>query len=439
VDAHNLRAPAATTEGGREVFRHAERRVPPFLPEPGGPDAQNEVLPFVVVGAEAAAAGGAGPLMHAYADAFLDRAAVTHEVEAFAREAAGGKTGLEAARALHAAVMARFQGRDAGLSGSAGATVAQDRGSRLMTLKAALAAVGLRARVAMVRTFGADPASYRFPTEALFPYACLVLELPGSAPVWLDTSVRWAPFGQLPEQAAGGREAYLWPEPGLPLQAVRTPEGGAPPPKRVELTASVSEDGTLVGEGRDTYAGFEAAALSEGFSQLSGDKRRQALQGALGRYFSGAELGEVQVDEERGVGKPFSLRYTFRAPGFARPEGDKRVLGPLTFPQQLGRRYLQLSRRQTQLVIDASDATETVVRLKLPRGWTLARPEPKLEVASPFGRLERRERLEGDTLVIEESLRVNMARVSPTEYEAFGGFAGQVDLVQGRELDLQKP
>ena len=128
VDAHNLTGVAPVrTEGDKEIVFHEEKRVAPYIPEPQGPPSPNEWLPFVSVGA---GQRGNEAVMQAYADAFVDRGQITHEVEVFAKAAAGDAKGLEAVKAVYAAVMKKLSGRDAGLGMSAASSVGQDRGSR---------------------------------------------------------------------------------------------------------------------------------------------------------------------------------------------------------------------------------------------------------------------------------------------------------------------
>ena len=437
VDAHGMKAPLPTVKDGQEVFFHEERRVPPFIPEPDSPPSGNEYLPFVQVGAGAT---GNESVVTAYADAYLGRGVLTHEVEAFARAAVKGQKGRAAVRALHAAVMARFSGRDASLAQSAASTVAQDRGSRLWVLKSGLESQGFRTRIAAVRTFGVDPAAYLFPSEALLPYLCLRVEVPGEpAPLWLDTQVRYGPFAELPEPAAGEREAYLLPEPGRPVEKVRTPPATPRPGKRVTLTLALSEDGKLSGKGEEVYGGFEAAQLGEAFEQLSEDARQQALQGALSRYFGGAELSSVSLERVPGVGAPFTIRYAFVAPRFGRLESPGRIaMGPLTFPATLGRRYVQLGARATPLHIDSTEATETHVTLEVPEGYALVDPQSSLKIATGFGQLTRQESQQGRTVTLHERFTLPMARIPPGRYEAFSQFAGQVDLLQTRDLFLTR-
>lgn len=441
VDAHNMeKVPKITVEGDDEVFFHEERHVPPYIPEPSGPPSSNEYLPLVLVGA--GATGNEG-VVTAYADAYLDRGQVTFEVESFAKEAVGDKKGLEAVRALYLAVMNKVKGRDAGLGVSASSTVAQDRGSRLWLLKASLEALGIPARLMAVRTFSADPAPYRFPNESLLPYLCLRIDLPdgkGGNALWLDPAVRFAPFGELPELAAGGREAYALPEPGRPLEKTTTPRGAPAPGKQVELTLKLAADGTLSGQGREVYTGFEAAQLAEALESLSPDQRNQALQSALSRYFGGAELSNLKLDVQRALGAPLTVQYDFIAPRFARPEGEKRlVMGALTFPAGLGRRYVQLGSRRTPLYVDSTEAASTRAQVELPSGYVLTGPVPEAKIGNPaFGSFVRRERQKGGRLEVEEDFRLNLARVPPNQYDAFAQFAGEVDLLQARDLVLEK-
>ena len=316
VDAHNVQAIKPQLEGDKEVLRHEERRVPPYIPEPMGPASANEWLPFVSVGS--GQKGNEG-VVHAYADAFLEKGLVTWEVEAFAREAVKAletdekgrevPLGLEAVKAVYAAVQHRLSGRDAGLSVSAASSVAQDRGSRVWLIKAALDALGFDVRLVAVRAFTADPASYLFPNEGLLPYICLRVSVPGQQPVWLDPLVRFAPFGELPEFALGGLEAYVLPEPGHPMERIKTPDRSLRPGKSVTLELKLDAEGQLSGKGVETYSGFEAAQLAEALESLSPDQRDQALQSALSRYYGGADLSKLQVDAKRDVGAPVIVSY----------------------------------------------------------------------------------------------------------------------------------
>ncbi|ATB31182.1 DUF3857 domain-containing protein [Melittangium boletus] len=434
VDAHNVQVSPPQVKGDEEIFTHEVRNVPPLIPEPDAPSSK-EYLPFVTVGAGTT---GNDSLVKVYADAFLDRGSLNWEVEAFAREAAGDKKGLEAARALYTAVMKRFSGRDSGLSQSAASSMAQDRGSRLWLLKTGLESLGIPTRIALVRTYSVDPAPYLFPEESLMSFVALRADIPGTGPVWMDTSTRFAPFGELPETALGELEAYLMPEPGRALEKVKTPPLQAQPGKQVKLGLEVDATGQLTGKGEEVYSGYEAAQLAEAFEAISGDRRRQAMQGAVGRYFNGAELTELVFDRKEEVGAPFTVRYAFKTANFARVEGSAMLVPPITMPATLGRQYVQLSTRTIPLFLDRTDASHTVVTLKMPQGYKLTDPQAQLKSESPFGRLSRTEKQAGDTLTVDETLRVERGRIPVKQYEDFAHFAGEVDLIQSRDLVLKK-
>lgn len=430
VDAHHVQAPKVAVEGTQEVFRHEERRVPPYIPEPDGPPSGNEWLPFVSVGTGERGHEG---ILKSYADAFLDRGAVTWEVAAFARKAAAGATGRAAIEKVYTRVMDALAERDAGLSMSAAASVAQDRGSRTWLLFAALRALGFDARLAAVRTFAADPAPYVFPTEGLFNYVCLVVTLP-EGPLWLDPVVRHAPFGELPDLALGGREAWLLPEPGRPAVSLKTPPRSSKVDKTVTLTMTLGADGVLSGDGVETYSGFDAAQLREGLDGMSPEQRDQALQSGLSRYYGGADLSSVAVDAKRECGGQVTISYHFVARRFARTEGTSLIAGPLTFPHLLGRRFVGTPSRTTPLFIASTEAAAVSATVKLPPGFTLTQPMSDVKVNTANGRFARSERQTGDVLVVTEDFRLDQARISPKDYADFAQFAGEVDLVQQRDL-----
>jgi hypothetical protein len=62
----------------------------------------------------------------------------------------------------------------------------------------------------------------------------------------------------------------------------------------------------------------------------------------------------------------------------------------------------------------------------------------EVKLSGPSGEYVRREAQQGAVLKVEEEFRLTQARVPPKEYDAFGQFAGEVDLVQQRDLLFQK-
>ena len=434
VDAHHMKARGPEVRGDEEIFSHEERQVPPFIPEPNSPPSGTEYLPFVSVGA---GAQGNDAVLAIFADGYIERGQVTYEVEKFAAAAAQGKSGKDAARAVHEAVMQQISGRDTGLTQSASPSIAEGRGSRLWALKASLEAIGIPARIAVVRSFAADPAPYLFPTEGLLSYICVFAELPGGEELWLDTSIRFAPFGQLPEQAMGQRDAWLMPEPGKLLLHKKTPAARPDASKQVKLELRLSPQGDLAGTAEEVYHGFDGAQLGEALEALSSTQRYQALQAALSRNYPGAELTSLSADIKRQVGAPVSIRYTFVASRYARTEGRRLILPTLTFPVRLGQRFVQVSSRQTPLFIDGTEKQNLSAILTVPAGFSLLAPLGTRS-DSPYGSFVRRERQDSSQVVVEEDYQLNMGRIPVDKYDGFARFAGEVDLLQARDLTLEK-
>lgn len=422
VDAHQMTVDPAASP--RVVIER--RNVPAHLPEPDSP-ATEEFLPFVQVGIGA----GNDELALAFADALAYRAAVTREIEDFAREAAGSTTGLEAARRVYARLTDAVKGTETSLSEPASFALARGRGNRLLVLKAALAALGIRSHIALVRTFLADPAPYRFPTPERSAYPVLVLSFPGTGLVWLDPNLRHAPFSALAPQVAG-QDAVILPSLGRTLRHARTLEN-PDEPRQVTGTLALGEDGRLTGTGREVYRGVTAAYLKVGLEPLGPESRRQTVESALARAFRGARLESFQIDES---GAEVVLAYAFAADGHARTEGDRLVLPGPTVPALLGQRFVKSAARSVPLLVGAPEHVVTHVELLLPPGRLPATSVGPIALDGPFGSFSRTERTADGKLVVEETFRLRMQRVAPRDYAEFARFAAVVDRAQGREIEL---
>ncbi|HEX4621718.1 MAG TPA: hypothetical protein VH208_09145, partial [Myxococcaceae bacterium] len=125
-------------------------------------------------------------------------------------------------------------------------------------------------------------------------------------------------------------------------------------------------------------------------------------------------------------------------PRYARVEGDKLVMGPLTYPVQLGQRFVQVGSRRTPLYIEGTELVDSQVTLELPPGYAMSSPVPEVKTSGAFGSFIRHERQEPGKLLVDEKFRLNMARVPVDTYDDFAQFAGEVDLVQTRELVVEK-
>jgi cellulose synthase operon protein C len=110
----------------------------------------------------------------------------------------------------------------------------------------------------------------------------------------------------------------------------------------------------------------------------------------------------------------------------------------VTYPALLGRRYLALSERTTALFLDSTESSATRVTMTLPPGWSLADPLANQATQCPWGKLARREKQLGNVVTVEEDFSLQAGRIPAPEYLRFAQFAGEVDLLQGRDLLIRK-
>jgi Flp pilus assembly protein TadD len=436
VDARNLAAPAIVREGTRDVVRAEAWRVPGLVPEPDSP-AASEFFPMVQVGTGA----GLEATALSVADTFSDRIKTSREIESLAASvrrppgSAAPLTGEPLVRAAYEKVMESVEGSGS-LGDQACQVLSRGRGSRTLVLVALLDALGFEARLALVRPFSADPAHFRFPRIDLYSQAMVRVRL-GDRTLWLDPSVRWAPFGAIP---SGSRDAdaLVLPRPGESLQAVRTPADAGEDRYEVELKIAVSPNGDAVLEGSERFTGFDAAGAKTALEQVDARGRRQVVEHGLGRSFRGLSLERVEVEGERRTGEPLVIRYRARVPGLARPTGGRLVIDAVPFPARLSVRFAQLGARETPLLLGSAERASVRIVVLPPPGATPV-PSPTRDVTGAHGRYRREEALQNGALVRKDQIELGRSRLPPAEYSTFVRFAAEVDEAQAVPMDLGTP
>lgn len=434
VDAHNLAARSPRREGGQEVVEVEARQVEALVAEPSDPGVA-EYLPFVQVGAGA----GREAMQLAAADSILDRTRASLEVRELAASVArppGSAAPLAGEALLRAAydrVNELVEGQGGGAwSESASQVLSRGRGSRTVLLQAVYAALGVKARLALVRPFTADPAPYRFPRPDLYGHQVLRVEQGGRV-FWLDPSTRYTPFGVLP-QAARGCEALVLPGPGEAPEVARTPQGDGEG-REATLRIALDRDGGAAIEGEERYLGFDGAAARAALERLDAPARKQAVEQSLARSFRGLALESLEVEGERRADGPLTLRWRARAPSVAHLADGHATAEATVYPLRLGARFVQRAARSTPLLVAVEERGTLRLEVTLPPG---AEPPPGLtqDVKTRFGAYRRSERWNGKTLVREERFELERGRIGPEAYPEFVRFAAAVDEAQGQPMDL---
>ena len=431
VDAHNLVLPpgALQRDGETQRFRYTARNVAPLQTQPHSP-VENETMPWVQIGAGA----GQKELIRSIADWALLRGRPGSATLDLAKRSTGVNL-ADSARKIHAAVAQAVRGRSNGTDFSAPAAhiLAQGRGNRLLVLKAALASAQIRSHLVLSRTFGNDPAPYRFPRGELFGYALLRIDLP-DGPVWVDTSYRLAPFGQLPAFARA-QDAWVVPEPGEEPVEIRTPS--ALPDQKdgraVSLELKLEASGAASGTGRDEHFGFEAASLKDALERLDRDQRKQAVESMLGRGLRGVSLEQLSTEHETEIGGSATLVYALHVE-LARRDAEQLFVPSSLSPARLTRRWAGTGERNVALLLDAPEMVTARETIALPKARHLQHPPQPVELKTPFGDYRWNAREDNGSLIIEESLHLPQQRVAAADYAAFAAFARGVDEAQSQEL-----
>jgi cellulose synthase operon protein C len=432
VDAHGMPAPGVVSEGGSELVRAELRDVPPAVPEPGAPP-MSEYMPWLVVGTGAAREA----FQRGFADRMEGRTLPTEELEDFARQIraeAPGATPMALARAAYERVARTILG-DGPFFEDASQVLSRGRGSRLLVLKAVLELLGLEARVAVVRPFGADPSFHRFPNPNLYSSPLLRVRAGGEV-AWLDPSTRQNPFGAIAGWMTGC-EALVLPQAGEAPLLDRTPERSAEVDGReIAIRVALAADGTGELAGTDRYRGVLGAMLKAQLEPLDQNQRRQALEGMLSKSFQGIVLAELAFEGEDDPAVPLTIRWKGRA-RIARPDGAGLLIEASPLPARLGARYVRLASRTTALLLASPERTTLRLELVPPPGQRVA-AEPPARLESAFGSYLRTDApAAGDgSLVREERLEMARGRIPPERYRDFAAFAASVDGLQEGPIRL---
>ena len=432
VDGHAVAPPELRVEGDRVAFRMERSRVPALVPEPGAPGF-TEFLPFVHAGV----GGGREAMQLAWGDALAGRTRPTEEIRAFAAEiraAAGPGAGPEAlARAAWARVSRTILGGGAGLADDASEVLSRLRGSRLLLLQAVLSELGVRSRVALARPFSADPGAWRFPSAALFSAPLLRIDAPPGV-IWLDPSIRVAPFGALVSTLLDC-EALVLPAAGEPAEVVRTaPASPAPDGSEEELEVALAADGSATISGSDRHLGAAGGAVKGALERIDATRRRQVVEGLLARNFRGLTLESFAFEGEDDPEAPLTMRFRGSVPALARAAGDGTLIVDASLgAARLGGRYVHLAARSLPLLVPAAERAHQRIRFVPPAGFAVHAEEAR-EVSGPFGRYLRRERVEGGALVRDEELDIPRMRIPPERYPEFAAFVAAIDQIQARPI-----
>lgn len=402
--------------GGRRALTWRVRGRLPRALEPLAPSAE-EYLPSVRV----VAGDGPAALPARLGDMLADGARRGARLEAAAREIVRGIDPADSG-ALHRAVY-RFAMDDIEESGDLfeqpGHIVERRSGSRVRALLGLLGALGLEARLALVRPADGDDTPAAATAPGLVDRKAVLL--PGAG--WISLEQEGAPFGWLPPDLRH-RPAVLVDDGA----ATRTDGGSVPVDTQlVELEVELGADGSARGRVVERLRGSLAAGWRVDLRRLPAGTRAERFQeGYLSTAIPGSRLLALEV---RGLDDPeadLELEYAFEAPVFARRESGT-LAAELPFDITLVRKLGGLAERTTPVVLSSRIAKTVHAVIALPAGHA-AEVSSAPNAAGEWGSVTRRIAIENGRLVADIEAALDAGRVPPEHYARLLDFARAADL-----------
>jgi hypothetical protein len=278
-------------------------------------------------------------------------------------------------------------------------------------------ALDIEARYAVAKSRLAPPPIGALSRAGLFSEPLLRVQTE-TGPLWLTLNSKYAPFGYVPAEVRA-MPAYLLS--GDRPELVQAPAQGAPDSIVYEGTGKLAADGSARLNLVQRYYGKYATSLRGGLAEVPERQLRDVLESRLlGPALRGARLLSHKVEALEQLDAPLTLRLTVDVPSLAQQSGGGLLLEPPYAPRLS--QLATLPARQTPLLL--GDATHQEVRLSLelpPRARVSAQPQARV-VHDGERQVRIRDRLEGNTLVLERVIAFPAGRVQPDQYPTFARF-----------------
>jgi hypothetical protein len=348
------------------------------------------------------------------------RAAVTPEIAALASRIAGDRTGLDAARAIHAWVVANIRyvavwlNPDDGYVPHEAAEVLKagygDCKDYVTLMRALLAARGIDSRMAIIDagTRYADPLLWapEFANHA-------ILYLP-AYDRYVNPTNRLAGFDTLDRHLAGKFVVLVSKDGSVARMPAATPEAN-----RYRYTArlTLNADGAI--DGTAHYAMTPNMEVGIRY-QLAGASSMSDLAQQRLIYTPEGGFGEFESSNPVDLSKPLELSATWHSPMAVNVQGQDTFLRVPTgldmYPP--GRERAKLSpagKRETPVVADVEDSGWDTT-LVLPPGMTAASLPADVDLTTPVGHYKARYEQDSGTIIVRRNLVIARQVVAPDAY-----------------------
>jgi len=425
-------APVATetTQGTERVLSWKVTQSRPVPPEALAV-AHREYVPSVRVVAKAPWSDLVSSLRDALLDKDIQDPEIVRLVASIVGEASPDDHAMRAERLYHW-VLANVED-DSQLFGQAAVMLRARSGNRARVLHHLLSLAGVPSQIALVRSKGADATISDLADPDTYAFA--VVRVGGTAPTWLSTVDRWAPYGYLPP-ALRGQDAIMLGEGGEIVHVRASEEGEDRRSTTMDIT--VTANGSATFEVVEHFRGAEATGWREALEGTAPAELERRFEASyVTTLVPGARLKSLRMTGREGTAASLVLQYSFEVSQLGRRVAQGWAL-PAVVPARLSSRFATVARRTTTEILTPPVDTDITLRFHLPEQRTAPHLQPGQELHGPAGTLFilRSEWTDG-VLALHRKVRVPMVRVPPKLYPALTEFCRKVDEIENAETLIQ--
>jgi hypothetical protein len=255
--------------------------------------------------------------------------------------------------------------------------------------------------------------------------------------LFLDGTAEFHNSHELP--SADHRANVLIVEPDGTSNFLTTPEAKAEDnTTKLTMDVTLKLDGAAEVKGSSTVSGQTAPEYRRAYRTVA--TRKSTFERAWAQSFPGLTVDEMTLNDTTLLDDDVQVGFKMSVPRYSEvlPGAALRFL-----PFGTGRTYQQAYatqvKRQFDLVMQGPWMNQFTVRYSLPPGYTVAELPPAMEEKQAWGRVRLTYRQEGDKLIAEGEVAMTSARVPADDYTTFRNFLGRVDQAFARKVVLRGP
>ncbi len=430
------RGPAPETESrvenGVRVYRWTATESRPLVQEPGSV-ASREFLPSIYWGRGASWQQYVESLRDVLADRDVRDPAAMRLLREILGEDADRASADQRARRIYRWVAENIEDSP-DVFGLAPAMLAARTGNKSRVLRYLLELAGLRADLALARSYTADSNRSELPDDET--YDNVLVRVGGSqSPSWLFASTRGAPFGFVPPIFAG-MDALILGEGNAQVRVSERPlEADL---RTVEVDVQLAQNGGGRVSVAETFSGTAAVQWREQLEEIpESSLERQFEAQYVSNLLPGGRLARLVITGRENPEEPLVLRYEVEMPSLARRARSGLLIPPL-YRARLGPQFTPLASRTTTQLVPSGQALDVVLRIRVPEGARIANPPRATRLSGIHGALMTVESARDDNdLVIQRSYRIPRMRIEPREYAEFARFCRASDEAEAAELGVR--